>query len=94
MAQEQRASGAAAEHRRSRAPRRRSAGEKGLGATGVRLDRGLVQKSERGMRNPLGSRAGIARLYVSGATAVADPRRGVRRRAVFQPRVGSRCLHS
>ena len=47
----------AAEHRRSRAPRWRSAGAGRSAATGARLGRDLVQKDERNTCAPLGPRA-------------------------------------
>ena len=46
--------GPAAKGRRSRAPRRRSAGAGEMGATELRLDRSLAMEHENGMRKPPG----------------------------------------
>ena len=59
---------AAALGRRSYAPRRRSAGESELGATGLGLGRGLAEGGVRCVRNAPGVTAGLGEALLGLAT--------------------------
>ena len=75
-AQEQRARGAAAEHRRSRAPRRRSAGVTRKRVPGHGSGSGLVQEHGRGTLNRsmgLAQGQGTAEAWCGGEAGRATP---------------------